>query len=142
MKKKVIRRVARVSGLFCLLLLAVLGIHIYIAINGLRPNQNTLAMARIDLKQPISALQGNQMSQWLYSQPGINHVLCNPAMDNIVFTYYPLRANATELTRNLKTTFGLKNAVRYVPTEKEMQSGCPAASSYSFSIAAFLRRWI
>ena len=76
----------------------------------------------------------------MYMQQGIDHVLCNPAMKNIVFTFRPVQANANEIVNNFKSTFNLTNAVRYLPSKKELKGGCPVATtSYSYKVYSFFQ---
>jgi len=51
-----------------------------------------------------------------------------------VFSFYPAKISADKLVENLATTLHYK-AVRYMPSEKDMMKGCPAAgSSFAYKI--------
>lgn len=141
MKKRAIKKMALWTTSVFLLLVAVLCIHIYIVTRPKAPDANTIVMARIDIKQPITKADADKITEWMYQQNGIDHVVCNPSMDNIVFTFFPIKANANDITAQLKTAFNLQNAKRYLPTEAEMQSGCPVAStSYTYKVYNFIKK--
>ena len=88
-------------------LVLVIGIHIYWIIQSKQPDQHTIVMARVNVKQPIDKEASQNITAWLYAQKGINHVLVNPSSRIILFTYYPLQANANELVGNMKSVFHL-----------------------------------
>ena len=122
MKRKVKKTLLVTGGVF-LLLVGVLCIHIYIVTRPKAQDAHTLVMARIDLKQPITEREADQITNWLYQQKGVDHVVCNYKMDNVVFTYHPVEANGNDIAEKLRENTGFKNAVRYVPTESEMKRG-------------------
>ena len=98
------------------------------------PTAQTVAMARIDFKQNITQNDAATITSWLYHQNGVSHVLCNPATKIAVFTFYPVKANAENITARLTGNLHY-NAVRFVPSAKDMASGCPvAATSFSYKI--------
>ena len=95
---------------------------------------NTIAMARIDFKQNINQADADKITSWLYSQQGVQHVLCNQQTKIAVFSFYPAKVNADKITGNLSSALHY-NAVRYMPSEKDMMKGCPvAASSFSYKV--------
>ncbi|MBV9961237.1 MAG: hypothetical protein JO072_03250 [Parafilimonas sp.] len=99
---------------------------------------STIAMARIDVKQNINKQDGDKIASWLYTQKGVQHVLCNPQTKKVVFSFYPAKVNADNLTAALSSSLHYK-AVRYKPSEKDMMKSCPAmSSSFSYSIYNFI----
>ncbi len=140
MKSKLLKKTLITSASVFLLLVAVLCIHIYIVTRPKAPTAATLAMARIDIKQPITYEDAYNITTWMYKQQGVDHVLCNAAMDNIVFTFHPALVDASAIAQQFRTAVHYEHAVRYIPTEKEMQGGCPvAATSYTYKIYSFFR---
>ena len=140
MTKKMIKKILLRSAAVFSLLVVVLIVHIYIVTRPKAPDGKTIVMARIDLKQPITQQDAANITTWMYAQKGIDHVVCNAQMDNIVFTYHPVLANGNQIAGNFVAGTSYKNAVRYIPSEKEMQSGCPvAATSYTYKVYSFFR---
>jgi hypothetical protein len=134
------KKILLVTGSVLLLLFAVLCTHIYIVTRPKAPDAHTLVMARIDLKQPITQQEADQITNWMYQQKGIDHVVCNYKMDNVVFTYHPVEANGNDIAQKLRESTGFKNPVRYVPTDSELKSGCPVAStSITYRVYSFFR---
>jgi hypothetical protein len=106
------------------ILVAVLTIHIYMVRKPFVPDSSTIAMARLDLKEPISTEDCAQITTWLYQQPGIDHVLINKSTQIAIFSYYPTKTSADQIVGNFKKNLSFK-AERFVPTEAQMKSGCP-----------------
>ncbi|HWB23988.1 MAG TPA: hypothetical protein VG738_00845 [Chitinophagaceae bacterium] len=137
MKKRTVKKILKWTGISFLSLVAILALHIYIVTRPKAPDAHTRIMARIDIKQEVSNDEQAKITTWMYQQKGIDHVLYNPASKILVFTYYPVKTNANTIADNFTSAFGLK-AERVVPTEEEMQSGCPVAltspiyKAYSF----------
>ena len=136
MKKRSIKKIIVTTFSLLLLCVSVLAIHIYLVMRPKAPDAHTIVMARIDLKQQINNNDANKITTWLYRQKGIDHVLCNPETDIVVFTFYPVKANADEITSQLKSAFHLQDAARFIPTKADLASGCPVASS-SFVYKAY-----
>ena len=124
MKRTAVKRIVIGTTATLLLLVAVLGIHIYIVTKP-KANAKTVAMARIDIKQRINEAKAGGIEKWLSEQTGVQHVVLNRESNIIVFTFYPVKANANELANNLKATFDV-NAERFMPSAEQMASGCPA----------------
>ena len=138
MKKKVVKKILFYSISIFLLLTIVLAVHIYMVTRPKAPDAYTLAMARIDLKQPINAEDASKIGAWLHQQKGVDQVLVNPQTDIVIFSFYPVQTNANQIVHNFKTALPYK-AERFVPTEAEMQSGCPVAStSASYKVYHFI----
>ena len=95
-------------------------------------DSKTIAMARIDFKQNIQQSDADKITSWLYSQQGVQHVLCNQASKIAVFSFYPAKVSADKIASNLSSALHYK-AVRYMPSKKEMMKGCPAMATSSFS---------
>ena len=110
------------------LLAAVLAIHIYIVTRPKAPRANTRVMARIDIGQPINRQDANKIIAWLYQQKGIDHVMVNPKTEIVVFTFFPVKADANKIVKDFKPILNYTKATRYIPTEKELKSGCPVAT--------------
>jgi len=129
MKKRRLRKIWLGSiGLF-VFLLAVLVIHVYLVTRPHAPGPNTRVMARIDLRQPLVSPASSQITSWLYQQKGIDHVMVNPNTGIVIFTYFPARADANELVKNFKAALHYDKAIRYIPTQAELNSGCPVAAT-------------
>ena len=126
MKSKIFKRIS-IGVLSTLLLLTiVLGIHIYVVT---RPHidAKTVAMARIDIKQNIAETDAGAIEKWVSEQQGVDHVVLNRQTNILIFTFYPIKVNASQLAENLKSTFHI-NAERFMPTQEQASSGCPAIS--------------
>lgn len=125
--KKRIKKIALYTLSVFLLLTIVLGVHIYMVTRPKAPDATTRIMARIDVKQDISAEDAQHITAWLYGQQGIDHVLCNAESNIIVFTFFPVKTNANKIVNDFKANFHLK-AERFMPTEEEIKAGCPVAA--------------
>jgi hypothetical protein len=113
------------------LLIIVLAVHIYMVTRPKAPDAKTIAMARIDLKQNINDKDAGTISNWLYQQPGVNHVLCNKESKIVVFTFHPVQMSGNAIVEKFKSDLKYK-AERFMPTKEQMQSGCPVASASGF----------
>lgn len=127
MKTTSVKRILIGCTALFVLLSMVLVVHIYMVTRPKVADEHTKAMARIDIKNKITAEEAEAMASWLNKQKGIDHVLCNAAGQLVVFTYFPTKTNANQLTDEFKTQFRL-NAVRYQPTEEELLRGCPISN--------------
>ena len=137
MSKQIIKKILKWSGATLLLLVVVLGVHIYIVTRPKPMTANTLAMARIDLKQVINNYDADTITKWLYAQKGVDHVLCNPSSGIAVFSFHPIQTTANEIVNNFKAHMPYK-AERFVPSAKDLQGGCPvAATSMTYKIYKF-----
>jgi hypothetical protein len=86
-------------------------------------------------------VEAQKITAWMYLQKGIDHVMCNAAMKNVVFTFRPLHGDGNEIVSNFKSEFNFSNAVRYVPTEADLKSGCPVSpNSISYKFYSFFRK--
>ena len=134
MKLKLLKKILLYTVSTVVLLLLVLFLHIYLVYRPRAPDANTRVMARIDIKQPISQDQANQIKTWMTHQNGIDHVLVNQQSQIVVFTFFPIKTTGNQIVKNFQSTFNLKSD-RFMPTAKELSSGCPAAgSSYTYKI--------
>jgi hypothetical protein len=116
------------SGIFIGLCVVVLAIHIYVVTRPRPLDPHALIMARIDFKQDIDQNDANAITSWLYGQKGVDHVLCNPQNHLVVFTFFPGKTSGDLIVQNFKSSLHYK-AERFMPTEAEMQSGCPVGST-------------
>lgn len=122
------RKIFRITiGVFVFLSI-VLAIHIYIVTRPKALDPQSLIMARIDIKDSIDTDDANKITSWLYQQKGINHVLVNPKTRIVVFTFFPVKTSGDQIVKNFQASFNYQ-ATRYVPTEAEIQSGCPVISN-------------
>ncbi|TDW96851.1 hypothetical protein [Dinghuibacter silviterrae] len=113
------------AGGLCLLALAL---HIYLALKPVKVTPGLREMARIDVRQPMSAKDAKTVTTWLYKEKGIDHVLVNPQTQKVIFTYFPYQTSAQQITRDFKAALPY-NADRFMPTEDQMASaGCPVAA--------------
>ncbi len=127
MKKGLLRKILLSSLAVFFLLVGVLAVHIYIVTRPKAPGPNTRVMARIDIRQPVSQQESDKITAWLYQQKGVDHVMVNPKTEIVVFTFFPVKADANTIVKNFKSTLNYSNAKRYIPTEAELKGGCPAA---------------
>lgn len=139
MKNKWIKRVLLGAAAVFMLLVAVLGVHIYLVTRPKAPDEHTIVMARIDIKEAFNKEQADKMAGWMNLQKGIDHVFINPETQIVVFTFLPIKTSANAIVSDFKTHFNL-TAERYVPSAEEMKGGCPVAStSTSYKAVAFFK---
>lgn len=140
MKKKTIKRILIGAGGVCIMLIAVLAVHIYIALQPQKITPGLREMARIDVHQPITADDAKAITTWLYREKGVDHVLVNPRTQKVIFTYFPYQNSAQQITRDFKTSLSY-NADQFMPTEDQMSSGgCPvAAVDFTLKVRRFFR---
>lgn len=131
MKKKTFKKMFIVASLTFVLLLTVLAVHIYWVTRNSAPDATTKVMARMDLKQTVSSDESDAITNWLYQQKGVDHVLCNPTTKIVVFTFSPVKNNGNDIVKKFNQSFHF-SASRYIPTEEELQSGCPVAKKIRF----------
>ena len=126
-------------GIFVLLVL-VLAVHIYVVTRPKALDPNARIMARIDIREKINQTDADKITTWLYQQKGMDHVMVNAKTDIVVFTFFPAQTTGNQIVKDFKATFNYK-AERYIPTEAEMQSGCPVAStSDTYKIYHFIKQ--
>ena len=126
MKKKILKRVLLATGGLLVILSTVLAVHIYKVTRPGKADASTISMARIDFKQDITNEDAAKITNWFMQQNGISQFKCSPENKNAVFTFYPVKVDATALVE----TFAQKlhyNAVRFMPSKSEMMKGCPVA---------------
>jgi hypothetical protein len=138
MTKKTFKKIAAWTGYTMLLLVVVLCVHIYIVTRPQPLDPHTRAMARIDFKQDLTSNDSVLITTWLYQQKGIDHVLCNPKNDIVVFTFFPIQTTANKIVGDFKSSHNYK-AERFVPTEAEIAAGCPLSSSTTYKFYSFIK---
>lgn len=121
------------GGAIFLLLVVVLGIHIYIVTRPHPIDPKMVSMARIDIKQPIAQADADKIVSYLDAQPGVSHVVVNPKSDIVVFTFFPAQTTADAVVRNFKSNFSYQ-AERFKPSLAQMGGGCPAGFGRSASL--------
>lgn len=133
------KKMLRAIFAIVLLLVFMLGIHIYYVTKDRIPTSSVIAMARIDIKQDIDAKDASTITDWLYKQKGVTQVLVNPTTKIAVFTFYPSVVNADTIAKNFVTALHYPSQ-RFKPTEQQLQSGCPAGyTSSSSSITKYFK---
>jgi hypothetical protein len=135
MQKRKWKKIAITAGSVLVLGIVVLAVHIWWVMKP-RIDATTRIMARIDIHQPILPAEADRITAWLYKQKGVDHVLVNPKVDIAVFTYSPLQNNANVITQQFRQELAYSSAARVMPSETEMASGCPVAST-SFAYKAY-----
>lgn len=126
MKTNVLKKILLYTLSVFTILGIALGIHLYMVIKPKKvATENTIAMARFDFKQPINNSDAVRISNWLAAQPGVGNVLCNDSSGIAVFSFYPVKASADKILDQLVSSLNYK-AVRFVPDEASIKSGCPA----------------
>jgi len=128
MKTHILKKILTGAGGTLLLLLAVLCIHIYLVTRPKAPDARTRIMARADFKQDITSQDADRISYWLYTQKGVDHVLCNADGNLVVFTFAPVQTNAGTIISRMNAALPYK-AMRYVPDEEAMKKGCPVTAN-------------
>jgi hypothetical protein len=124
----------------CLLLLAVLAVHVYIALRPVKITPDLREMARIDVHQPMTDQDAASITAWLYKEKGVDHVLVNPKTQKVIFTYFPYQTSARQITKDFKTALPY-SADQFMPTEDQMMSGgCPvAAVNFSLKVRSLFK---
>jgi hypothetical protein len=142
MKKKTLKKILLYSLSTFLLLVIVLGIHIYMVYRPKAPTAYSRVMARIDIKQPITEGDANNIKVFLAHEKGVDHYLVNPQTSIVVFTFLPIKTTGNQIVKDFKTNFDFK-AERFVPTANDLKSSCPvAASSYTYKVYKFISQII
>lgn len=137
--KTVWKKVLIGTGLVVLGAATVLAVHIYQVTRPKITDAERVVMARVDFKQDIDSAEAHVITDWLYKQKGVEHVLCNPETNIAVFTFYPVQANANDIIEDLKLA-GNYDAQRYMPDATAMQKGCPVSpNSGSKGIYGFFK---
>ncbi|RFM30104.1 hypothetical protein [Deminuibacter soli] len=113
-------------------LVLLLAVHLYMVTRPQAPDVHTRIMARVDFAANVGAAQGDTVTAFLYSQPGVDHVLFNPVTHIAIFTFAPIQTSATAIIARLQQTLPYK-AKRIQPSEEEMAAGCPVASNTATS---------
>lgn len=138
MKTTTVKRTLIGCTALFILLSMVLFVHIYMVTRPKVADEHTKAMARIDIRNKISPAEAATIAAWLNKQKGIDHVMCNASSQLVVFTFFPSKLNADQLTENFKTQFRL-NAARYKPTEEDLLKGCPISNKTSNKVYQFFK---
>ena len=138
MQKRKLKRIALTVLSVFLFLVLVLCVHIYIVTRPKAPDEKTRVMVRIDIKQPITEEDAAKISNWLYMQKGVDHVLLNPQRTIAIFTFAPIKNNANQIVSDFTATLPYK-AERYMPSAEEMKGGCPAMASNSYKVISFFK---
>lgn len=142
MKKKTWKRIALAALSVFGLSILVLAVHIYIVTRPRPADASTRAMARIDIRQPVTQADADRITAWLYGQKGVDHVLVNPKTDIAVFTFFPIQTTADRIFSDFKANLPYK-AERYIPSAAALKGGCPvASSSATYRIYSWLKHII
>jgi hypothetical protein len=135
MQKKTFKKIMTATLSVFMLLVLVLGIHIYVVTRVKPPSEHTRVMARVDFKQHLDQGDADKITAWLYQQKGVDHVLVNPKSQIAIFTYFPVRADANDIVQHLRSSLNYKNAERYILTASDLSKSCPVAStSFSYKV--------
>jgi len=137
MKKRIWKRIALGTLSIFGLLVIVLCVHIYVVTRPKPMDAHTRAMARIDIRQPITQADADKITAWLYQQKGIDRVLVNPQSDIAVFTFFPVQTTANRIVGDFKASLPYK-AERFIPSADAMKNGCPVAST-SYKVYSFFK---
>lgn len=112
------------AGVLLLAATTVLAVHIYQVTRPQITDAERIVMARVDFQQDISLDDANKITEWLYANKGVHHVLCNAETNIAVFTFYPEQTDANNIIADLKKAGNYK-AERYLPSTAAMKTGCP-----------------
>lgn len=139
MRNRLFKKVAKWTTITVILLTVVLAVHIYMVTRPKPPGEHTRIMARIDIKQPVNQADAEKITNWFYQQKGVDHVLVNPQSRIVVFTYYPIKTNATALTASFTTSLHYK-AQRVIASKDDIASGCPVSNtSITYKVFNFFK---
>jgi hypothetical protein len=139
MQKKRGKRIALTVLSVFVLLVVVLAVHIYVVTRP-RVDDTTRIMARIDIRQSINQEDSTRITDWLYRQKGVDHVLVNPRSAIVIFTFSPVKNNAGRIVADFRAGLPYK-AERYLPAAEDMRGGCPVAStSFTYKVYSFMKR--
>ncbi len=139
MKKITTKKILATSAVITALLFVVLAIHLYLVTRPKPLDPNSVAMARVDIKQDLTPEQADKISSWVTEQNGVDHVLLNRSTKILVFTFFPAKNTADAIIKNTIDQFGIK-AKRFMPSEAEMKGGCPVATnSLTYKAASFIK---
>ncbi|QHS63788.1 hypothetical protein [Chitinophaga agri] len=126
------------GGISCCLIV-MLAVHIYMVTRPKPPGANTRIMARIDIREDITQQDADKISGWLYKQEGVDRVMINPVTNIVVFTYFPVKTDATRIVTSFQAAFPYSSK-RYMPSREEMQQGCPAmAQTFTAKLTGVFR---
>lgn len=138
MLKRKWKKIAITAGSVLVLGIVVLAFHIWWVMRP-RVDATTRIMARIDIHQSILPAEADRITAWLYQQKGVDHAVVNPKVDIAIFTYSPLQNNANVIAAAFRRDLAYSGAVRVMPSETEMASGCPvAATSFAYKAYKFM----
>lgn len=126
MKKKIFKRILLATGALLVILSTVLAVHIYKVTRPAKADASTISMARIDFKQEITNEDAAKITNWFMQQKGVSQFKCSPENKNAVFTFYPVKVDATALVATFSNELHY-NAVRFAPSKADMMKGCPVA---------------
>src|ERR1700759_1189401 len=114
MTKRTWKRIALITLSVFGALVVVLAVHIYIVTRPPHVDAGTRVMARIDVKQDMNAQDAQKISDWLYRQKGVEHVLVNPESHIAVFTFAPVLNSADKIVQEFRAALPYK-AERFLP---------------------------
>jgi hypothetical protein len=138
MLKRKWKKIAITAGSVLVFGIVVLAFHIWWVMKP-RVDATTRIMARIDIHQPILPAEADRITAWLYQQKGVDHVVVNQKVDIAIFTYSPLQNNGNVIADAFRRDLAYSGAVRVMPSESEMASGCPvAATSFAYKAYKFM----
>ena len=126
MKNKMTKKIGGTIGIISLLLVLVLGVHIYMVTRPRPIDPNAVVMARIDMHQAIDQRDADKITGYMDAQASVNHTYVNINTDKVVFTFFPAQASADDIIRKFKADLHYDNAVRFMPTPAQLGGGCPA----------------
>lgn len=125
MQNKTIKKALKIFGVVLVVFSIASAVHVYQIKQGKKPNENTISMARLNMKHAISATDVAKISAWLKQQKGVQAIMYNKEFNNFVFSYAPVEANVQNLVASLNASTPYK-VQQFIPTKAQMQTGCPA----------------
>ena len=136
MKSKLLKKVAVGIGLISIILVAILGIHIYKVTRPQPIDPNAIVMARIDMHQDIDQKDADKIVTYMNTQPSVNHTYVNPVSDIVIFTFFPAKAKGDDIVKKFKIDLQYDSAVRFMPTTAQLSGGCPAGYGSGGSLSS------
>lgn len=123
MRKKLIKIGAWTFGVLFALFI-VLAVHIYSVTKPVYYDNNDLQLARIDFRQDLDAAEASKVRSFVMAMPGVQNVMFNEHDRTLVYGYTLGQQTSENVFTSLMRSGDYK-AVRFIPTEEQMASGCP-----------------
>lgn len=130
MKRKILKFTTWSLGVLLILFIA-LGIHLYFVTGHFYQAKGPqLQMSRIDFNQPVDSVEGAKIQSFVNHIDGVQKSYFNLEDDILVYAFYNDRQTSQNVFNELMAS-GDYNAEKYVVSEDDKKTGCPAMSGGS-----------